>query len=129
VRAARGRRQYAAAAWYCFITLAGIRLRALIAMPWSFAQARTWPLRCRPAAVREPGMPQAPGLAGVLDERRELGAEGAGVLLAQVDFVRAAVEPEPHRLVGKAAVQIVLQRDGHLLSHPHDCGPAPNGDS
>ncbi len=39
------------AAWYCSMTLAGIRPRALTAMPWSFAHARS-PLRCRPAAAR-----------------------------------------------------------------------------
>jgi len=40
------------AAWYCSITLAGIRPRSLTAMPWSLAHARTSPLRCRPAGVR-----------------------------------------------------------------------------
>src|SRR6266851_8979933 len=57
---------------------------------------------CR--SPRSPACRPAPRLAGVLDERRELRAEGPGVLLAQVDLVIGAVEPEPHRLVRRAAV-------------------------
>jgi len=53
----------------------------------------------------------------VLDERRELLAEAAGVLGAQVDLIRRALEPDPQRLVGRAAFQVVFQRDGDLLSH------------
>src|SRR5215472_16093104 len=41
-----------------------------------------------------------PGLAGMADEGLELAAERLGVLLAQVDLVRRAVEGEPHRLIG-----------------------------
>ena len=46
----------AAAAWYCSMTLTGIRPRALTALPWSFAHTRMSPLRCRPAAVRDERM-------------------------------------------------------------------------
>ena len=50
-KAATAQRPWAAA-WYCSNTLAGIRPRALTAMPWALAHARTSPLRCRPADVR-----------------------------------------------------------------------------
>src|SRR6266487_4508813 len=106
-----------AAAWYCSITLAGIRPRSLTVMPWSLAHARTSPLRCRPAEVRAVPRPSAARLAGVLDERRELLAEGTGVRGAQVDLAVGAAEPEPHCLICRAAIQIVFQRDGDLLSH------------
>jgi hypothetical protein len=33
-------RHYLAAAWYCSATLAGMRPRSLIAIPWALAQAR-----------------------------------------------------------------------------------------
>jgi hypothetical protein len=58
----------------------------------------------------------------VFDVRREPLAERPGVLLAQVDLVRRAAEPELHRLVGRASVQIVFECDGHLRCHPrlHD---------
>src|SRR5689334_2037522 len=59
-----------------------------------------------------------PGPARVLDERRELPAERRGVLSAQVDLVVGAAEPEPHRLIRRASINVVFQRDGYLLSHP-----------
>ena len=43
------------AASYCSTTLAGMRPRALTAMPWSFAHVRIPPLRSRLDAVR-PGV-------------------------------------------------------------------------
>jgi hypothetical protein len=57
------------------------------------------------------------------DEGRELAAERPGVLLAQVDLVHRAVEGEPHRLIRRAAIQIVFQDDCYLLRHPRllDC--------
>src|SRR5712691_10179544 len=69
-------------------------------------------------AGRRPGSPasQSPAsCAGVLDERRELRAEGAGVLAAQIDLIFRALEAEPHGLVCRAAIQVVFQRDGYLL--------------
>jgi hypothetical protein len=54
----------------------------------------------------------------VADEGLELAAERLGVLLAQVDLVRRAVEGEPHRLIRRAAIKIVFQNDGYLLRHP-----------
>jgi len=45
-----------------------------------------------------------PGLAGRADERRELTAQRPDVLSAQVDPVRPAVDGEPHRLIGRAAL-------------------------
>jgi hypothetical protein len=74
------------AASYCSGTLAGIRPRALTAMPCSLAHARTSPVRGRRADFRSV---------------RRVGA----------------VEPEPHRLIGRAAFQVVFHRDGYLLSH------------
>jgi hypothetical protein len=62
--------------------------------------------------------------ASALDERRELRAEGARIRGAQVDLIVCAVDPEPHRLIGQAAVQVVFQRDGHLLSHLPPPAPA-----
>jgi hypothetical protein len=47
------------AAWYCSTTLAGMRPRALTAMPACFAHARMLPLRSRLAAVR-PGRRRCP---------------------------------------------------------------------
>jgi len=76
-----------AAAWYWSTTLAGIRPRSLTAMPCSFAHAY---LGAALPADRGPGSParrSAASLAGVLDERHELRAEGAGVLTAQVDLI------------------------------------------
>ena len=36
----------------------------------------------------------------------------------QIDLILSAVQPEPHRLVRRATIKIVLQRDGDLLRHP-----------
>jgi hypothetical protein len=44
------------------------------------------------------GQPPA-SLAGVLNERRELLAEAAGVLGAQIDLIIGTVDPEPNRLI------------------------------
>jgi hypothetical protein len=52
------------------------------------------------------------------DEGLKLAAERLGVLLAQVDLVCRAVEGEPYRLIGRAAIKIVFQNDGYLLRHP-----------
>jgi len=53
----------------------------------------------------------------VLDERRQLLAERGRVLLAQIDLIVRATEGEPHRLIRRAAIKVVLQRDGYSLSH------------
>jgi len=60
-----------------------------------------------------------PGLAGVLDEWRELPAERGGVLLAQVDLVIHAAEPETHGLRGRSAAQVIFQGDSYPLGHPY----------
>jgi hypothetical protein len=44
-------------------------------------------------------------------------AERAGVLLAQVNLVFCAAEPEPHRLDGRTALQIILELDRDPLCH------------
>ena len=44
--------------------------------------------------------------AGVLDERRELPAERISVHCAQVYLVVGAAEPEPHRLIRRASIEI-----------------------
>jgi hypothetical protein len=54
----------------------------------------------------------------MLDERRELSAERIGVLGAQIDLIVGAAEPEPHRLIRRASIKVVFQRDGNLLCHP-----------
>src|SRR5262249_14850164 len=56
-------------------------------------------------------------------ERGQLLAEGGGVLGAQVDLIIGAADGEPHGLIGRAAIEIVLQRDGYLLGHRNlpDC--------
>src|SRR5262249_60552924 len=56
----------------------------------------------RPAALP----PSSP--AGVLDVGRDLPAEPAGVLLAEVDLVVHAAEPEPQRLIRRAFIKVVL---------------------
>jgi hypothetical protein len=87
------------AAWYWATTLAGMRPRALTAMPWSLAHTRISPLRSRPAAPRPgPAALACARLAGVLDEGRELAAERGGVFFAQVDLVLGAANREPDRL-------------------------------
>src|SRR6266496_1642758 len=72
-------------------------------------------------ACRGPPGPAAlslPGLAGVADEGRELPPERGGVLGAQIDLVLCAAQPEPHRLIRRAAIQIVFEHDGYLRCHP-----------
>src|SRR4249919_4033629 len=68
-------------------------------------------------------------LASVFDERSDLPAERCGVLLARVDLVLGAAQPEPHRLIRRTAIKIVFQCDGNLLCHSRllDCDrlPAP----
>src|SRR5215467_7209637 len=64
-----------------------------------------------------PGWLMPPGLAGMLDERRDLLAERGGVLLAQVDLIVRAAEGEPHGLIRRAAIQVVFQRHGYSLGH------------
>jgi hypothetical protein len=44
-------------------------------------------------------------------------AEGAGVLAAQIDLILCALEAEPYCLLRRAAVEVVDQGDGYLLSH------------
>src|SRR5512140_3560239 len=58
------------------------------------------------------------GPAGVLDERSDLAAERRGVLSAQVDLIVGAAEPEPHRLIRRATINVVFQRNCYLLCHP-----------
>src|SRR6266851_2819291 len=58
-----------------------------------------------------------PGLAGVLKIGRELLAERGGVLGVQVNLIVGAVEGEPHRLLRRAAGQIVFQGYGYFLGH------------
>jgi len=64
-----------------------------------------------------------PGLAGMVDEWCELPPERRGVLGAQVDLVLGPADGEPHRLIRRAAIEIVFERDGYLLSRPRllDC--------
>src|SRR6185312_4362400 len=69
-------------------------------------------------AARRPAPPSRFRPAGVDEEGCELPAERPGVLPAQVDLVDHAVQPEPHRLVGRAPVKIVFQHDGYLSRHP-----------
>jgi hypothetical protein len=116
-----------AAAWYCSTTLAGIRPRSLTAMPWSFAQARISPLRWRAGrAARRSVELNSPRLAGMLEERCELLAEGDGVLGAEVDLIVRATEAEPYGLIGWAAVKVVLpsRRYGHGLEPAGRARPA-----
>jgi hypothetical protein len=91
---------------YCSTTLAGMRPRSLTAMACSLGQARMSPLRCRLEAGRGRVL-SSPGRAGVLDERCELVAECGGVLVVQVDLVRAA-DGETNGLVGRATIKIVF---------------------
>jgi hypothetical protein len=74
--------------------------------------AAALPARCGP---RRPAARTAAGLAGVVDVGRDLLAEGGGVLRAEVDLVVGAVEPEPQRLVGWAAVKVVFEFDSDPL--------------
>src|SRR6266704_3643546 len=58
-----------------------------------------------------------PGLAAVLNVGRELLAERGGVLGVQVDLIAGAIESEPHRLLRRAAGQIIFQDDSYFLGH------------
>src|SRR5262249_60055739 len=58
------------------------------------------------------------GLAGMRNERCQLLAERPGILLVQIDLVLGAADPEPQRLLGRAAIQIVFERDNYLRCHP-----------
>jgi len=53
----------------------------------------------------------------LLDEGCELATERTGVLFAQIDLIVGTVDPKPHRLIRRAAVKIVFERDGDLLCH------------
>jgi len=66
----------------------------------------------------QPAALSPPGLAGMFDERCELLAERRGVLLAQIDLILGAIHLEPHRLVCRTAIKIILEFDGYLLCHP-----------
>src|SRR5438876_10065833 len=48
----------------------------------------------------------------------DLPPERRGVLLAQIDLVLCAAQPESHRLISRASIKIVFQCDGDLLCHP-----------
>src|SRR5215510_11773606 len=76
--------------------------------------------RALPAGRGPPGPAAlgAPGPAGMLEVGPELLAERSGVLGVQVDLTVGAIEGEPHRLLCRAAGQVVFQRDGHFLGHP-----------
>jgi hypothetical protein len=54
----------------------------------------------------------------MIDERGELLAEGPGVLVVQVDLILRAAEGEPHRLIARSPIKIILQGDGYLRCHP-----------
>jgi hypothetical protein len=47
-------------------------------------------------------------LTGVLDEGCEFLPERPGVLLIQIDLVLRVTQPEPHRLTGRASVEIIF---------------------
>ena len=94
--------EFLVAASYWDTTLAGMRPRSPIVMPWSLAHARIPPPRCRPAAVR----------AGPRCARRALRAcsmNGASCRRNAVAFLAL-------RSI-RAAVEIVFQRDSDLLRH------------
>ena len=73
-------------------------------------------LPARGRAARPPGL-ASPGLAGVLDERRQLLPEGLGVLGGQIDLILRPAEGEVDGLVGRAATEVVFQRDDYSLCH------------
>src|SRR5690349_1381646 len=73
------------------------------------------PAGCGPPA---PAALSPPGLAGMLDERCELAAQRRSVLLAQIDLILGAIDPESHRFIGRALIKIILEFDGYLLCHP-----------
>jgi hypothetical protein len=73
-------------------------------------------LPARGRAARPPGL-ASPGLAGVLDERRQLLPEGLGVLGGQIDLILRPAEGEVDGLIGGAATEVVFQRDDYSLCH------------
>jgi hypothetical protein len=70
-----------------------------------------------------PGGAVASGLAGMFDVGRDLPAELAGILLAEVDLVFGAAEPEPQRLIRWASIKVIFEFDSDPLCHRglHDC--------
>jgi hypothetical protein len=62
-------------------------------------------------------------LAGVFDVGRDLPAEPAGILLAEVDLVFGAAQPEPQRLLRWTSIKVVFEFNNDPLRHPglHDC--------
>jgi hypothetical protein len=58
-----------------------------------------------------------PGLAGVLEIGCELLAERGSVLGVQIDLIIGAVEGESHRLLRRAAGQIVFEGYRYFLGH------------
>ena len=56
-------------------------------------------------------------LAGMFDVGRDLPAEPAGILLAEVDLVFGAAEPEPQRLICWASIKVVFEFDSDPLRH------------
>src|SRR5215467_2913940 len=56
-------------------------------------------------------------LAGMAHEGSELLTESQGMLVAQIDLIVSAVEPESQGFIGMTAVNIVSQLDAYLLSH------------
>ena len=61
-------------------------------------------LPARGSAARPPGL-ASPGLAGVLDERRQRLPEGGGVFGGQIDLILRPAEGEPDGLIGRAATE------------------------
>ena len=91
------------AAWYCSIMLAGIRPRSQTAIPWSLARARMSP----------PGL-GSPGLAGVLEERRQILPERPWRSWRSNRSHTPPAEGEPDDLIGRAAAEVVFHRDNYL---------------
>src|SRR5215472_5302589 len=89
-----------------------------LAWSWSACSSRGWSRSPGSGCAGSTPAPSSPSPAGVLDERRQPLAERAGVLLVQVDLVGRAADYEPHRLVGRAALQIVFERYGYFRRHP-----------
>ena len=97
-------------AWYWVM-----RPRSLSAMSWSSPRPGRSALRARLAAVG-PGRCRCPlpALGACSIVRGELLAESAGVLGVQVDLVVGAADPEPHRFLRRATIEIVFEDDGYL---------------
>jgi hypothetical protein len=54
----------------------------------------------------------------MLDERCEPAAQRRSVLLARIDLILGAIDPESHRFSRRAPIKIILEFDGYLLCHP-----------